>query len=289
MVSLLLDWGLSLHPCTARQILSHWTTREIPDTLLLLLGLSLSFGHPGVPGPIFGPNKKKLFFHLPSLDCWLQLEENTQLKVAEEHTTTTNSWSALSQVLNSSVVLPLISGGSQLHYLCQLPLSSLLHHSHCLPAHPIPCYHFNDHKLIHHVDILGDSLVHWLRIHLPSRRCRFDPRAGKIPWKRKWQPTPVFLPGNSSWTGEPGGLQFVWSQRARHDWATNIFTSLPDQGLNPGPLHWEHGFLATEPPGKSPTLPSYSPPLETQIPSSTNTDYIDRSLNLCVWESLWAE
>ena len=25
----------------------------------------------------------------------------------------------------------------------------------------------------------------------------------------------------------------------------------PDQGLNPGPLHWEHGVLATGPSGKS--------------------------------------
>ena len=33
-----------------------------------------------------------------------------------------------------------------------------------------------------------------------SRRCkrpRFDPWVGKIPWRRKWQPTPVFLPGES--------------------------------------------------------------------------------------------
>ena len=27
------------------------------------------------------------------------------------------------------------------------------------------------------------------------RRCRFDPWVGKIPWRREWQPTPVFLPG----------------------------------------------------------------------------------------------
>ena len=26
------------------------------------------------------------------------------------------------------------------------------------------------------------------------------------PWRRVWQPTPVFLPGESSWTEEPGGL-----------------------------------------------------------------------------------
>ena len=26
-------------------------------------------------------------------------------------------------------------------------------------------------------------------------RCGFDPWGEKIPWGRKWQPTPVFLPG----------------------------------------------------------------------------------------------
>ena len=30
------------------------------------------------------------------------------------------------------------------------------------------------------------------------KRCRFDPWVGKIPWRRKWQPTPVFLPGKSN-------------------------------------------------------------------------------------------
>ena len=29
------------------------------------------------------------------------------------------------------------------------------------------------------------------------RRCRFHPWVGKIPWSRKWQPTPVLLPGES--------------------------------------------------------------------------------------------
>ena len=37
----------------------------------------------------------------------------------------------------------------------------------------------------------------------PSCQCRrhkrlgFDPWVGKIPWRRAWQPTPVFLPGES--------------------------------------------------------------------------------------------
>ena len=25
----------------------------------------------------------------------------------------------------------------------------------------------------------------------------------KIPWRREWQPTPLFLPGKISWTEEP--------------------------------------------------------------------------------------
>ena len=27
------------------------------------------------------------------------------------------------------------------------------------------------------------------------KKCRFDPWVGKIPWRRAWQPTPVFLTG----------------------------------------------------------------------------------------------
>jgi len=30
-----------------------------------------------------------------------------------------------------------------------------------------------------------------------QKRHRFNPWVGKIPWRKKWQPTPVFLPGES--------------------------------------------------------------------------------------------
>ena len=30
------------------------------------------------------------------------------------------------------------------------------------------------------------------------RRCGFDPRVRKIPWRGKWQPTPEFLHGESN-------------------------------------------------------------------------------------------
>ena len=29
------------------------------------------------------------------------------------------------------------------------------------------------------------------------KNCRFDPWVGKIPWRGTWQPTPLFLPGES--------------------------------------------------------------------------------------------
>ena len=39
------------------------------------------------------------------------------------------------------------------------------------------------------------------------KRYRFDPWVGKIPWRRTWQPAPVFLPEKVPWTEELGGLR----------------------------------------------------------------------------------
>ena len=38
-------------------------------------------------------------------------------------------------------------------------------------------------------------------------------------WRRKWQPSPVFLPGESQGRGEPGGLPSMGSHRVGHDWS----------------------------------------------------------------------
>ena len=40
---------------------------------------------------------------------------------------------------------------------------------------------------------------------------------GLIHWRRTWQLTPVFLPGESPWKEEPEGLQSIGSQRLRHN------------------------------------------------------------------------
>ena len=46
----------------------------------------------------------------------------------------------------------------------------------------------------------GATLVAHMVKNLPAEReTRFDPWVGKIPWRREWQPTPVFLPGKSGY------------------------------------------------------------------------------------------
>ena len=39
--------------------------------------------------------------------------------------------------------------------------------------------------------------LRWQRICLQCRRLGLYPWVRKIPWGRKWQPTPIFLPGES--------------------------------------------------------------------------------------------
>ena len=45
---------------------------------------------------------------------------------------------------------------------------------------------------------IGASLVAQMVKKLPAiQEARVQARIGKIPWRRKWQPTPVFLPKES--------------------------------------------------------------------------------------------
>ena len=57
-----------------------------------------------------------------------------------------------------------------------------------------------------------------------NRPTKFDPWVGKIPWRRKWQPTRAFLPGKSHGLRslQHGGLQSIGSQRVGHNWATSL-------------------------------------------------------------------
>ena len=52
------------------------------------------------------------------------------------------------------------------------------------------------------------------------RRRRFSPWVGKIPWRRKWQFTPVFLPGDSmdrgAWWVTVQGVTKSWTWLSMH-------------------------------------------------------------------------
>ena len=69
------------------------------------------------------------------------------------------------------------------------------------------------------------------------RRCEFDPWVRKIPWRRPWQPTPVFLPGESPWTEETAHVlakSQIWLKRlsthtckAPTTWVGDVFPRKP--------------------------------------------------------------
>ena len=70
-----------------------------------------------------------------------------------------------------------------------LTMRGILHHHYLLPTGSL-CGGMNLYVL-----------PLWLRgkeSACQCRRGRFNPWAGKISWRRKWQPTPVFLPGKSN-------------------------------------------------------------------------------------------
>ena len=70
------------------------------------------------------------------------------------------------------------------------------------------------------------QLPWWLSGEESPRQCRrprFDPWVRKIPWRRKWQPTPLFLSVESDgWRSLVGYIQSTGLQRVRHDWATSL-------------------------------------------------------------------
>ena len=70
-----------------------------------------------------------------------------------------------------------------------------------------------------------------------SRRCRgprSDPWIGKIPWRRTWQPTPVFLPGDSQGHRSLGGYS-LWGCKDSH--MTERLT------LSSSSLFWVNGLF----------------------------------------------
>ena len=69
------------------------------------------------------------------------------------------------------------------------------------------------------------GLPWWLTGKESTYKCRrhgFDPWSGKIPWCRKWQPIPVFLPGKSQGQRSLAGFR-PWSHKGvGHNIVTKI-------------------------------------------------------------------
>jgi len=56
---------------------------------------------------------------------------------------------------------------------------------------------FVDKYLLHAINIYYPNFPGGKESACQCRRHRFAPWVEKIPWRRKWQPTPAFLPGKS--------------------------------------------------------------------------------------------
>ena len=85
-----------------------------------------------------------------------------------------------------------------------------------------------------HPSFPGAALVAHLVKNPPTMRETWVRSLGwKILWRRAWQPTPVFLPGESPWTEEPGRLQSTGHKESdtieRLSTAPQLQLSLPEE------------------------------------------------------------
>ena len=83
------------------------------------------------------------------------------------------------------------------------------------------------------------SLVAQMVKNLPAMQ---DTWVGENAWRREWLPTPVFLPGESLWTEEPGGLQSIGSQSTYFNSFWNIFNCFMPPWHTVIPLHQNISF-----------------------------------------------
>ena len=107
---------------------------------------------------------------------------------------------------------------------------------------------FCSHYFMIFLSTLRASLVAQLIKNPPAmQETGFNPWFGKIPWRRKWQPTPVFLPG------EPHGQILVGCSRGVETSLTRQRLSTAQHRLECGGWfsiwvgHWEQRCLVPPP------------------------------------------
>ena len=80
----------------------------------------------------------------------------------------------------------------------------------------------------------NEGLLRWLSGKEPTcqwRRCEFDLWVRKILWRRKWQPTPVFLPGKSHGQGSLVAYSLWGCKRVGHNLATKQHEKMKTLGV----------------------------------------------------------
>ena len=65
--------------------------------------------------------------------------------------------------------------------------------------------------------------LRWQRICLQCKRSGFHSSVRKIPWRREWLPTPIFLPGEFHEQRSLAGPPSPGDRRVGHDWGTLTF------------------------------------------------------------------
>ena len=73
-------------------------------------------------------------------------------------------------------------------------------------------------------DMRGFPVAQWSRPCLQETWVQFETWVKKIPWRRKWQPTPVLLPGKSRGERSLAGYSPWGRKRVRQDLATKQLT-----------------------------------------------------------------
>ena len=90
------------------------------------------------------------------------------------------------------------------------------------------------------------------------KRHRFDPWVRKIPWRRAWQPTPMFLPGESH--GQRSLVATVHGVTKSQTWlkwlSMHAYTHMPTPTLYQKKMGWREGAMSDRQKQSLPHFPS---------------------------------
>ena len=136
------------------------------------------------------------------------------------------SLKAIQLLLMDSLLLPFMSNELWLllgfRWDPSSPIASFFDHSVCFIHH---LWHWS---VFPGSSISKESACQCRR----HRRHGFDPWVGKVPWRKKWQPTAVFLPGKSHGQKSLVGYSPWGHERVGHDLSTK-----------PPPWHWSQTWI----------------------------------------------